>query len=176
MAIARDLSGGHNKVVSVIGDGAMSAGMAYEALNNAGANKSRLVVILNDNNMSIAPPVGAMSGYLARLVSGETYQHLREAAKQVAKRLPNFVYETAAKAEEFARGMLTGGTMFEELGFLYVGPIDGHNLDHLLPGPQERARRGARADPRPCRHPERARATGRPKAPPTSTTASSPST
>jgi 1-deoxy-D-xylulose-5-phosphate synthase len=133
MAIARDLSGGDNKVVAVIGDGAMSAGMAYEALNNAGANKSRLVVILNDNNMSIAPPVGAMSGYLARLVSGETYQHLREAAKQVAKRLPNFVYETAAKAEEFARGMLTGGTMFEELGFLYVGPIDGHNLDHLLP-------------------------------------------
>jgi 1-deoxy-D-xylulose-5-phosphate synthase len=133
MAVARDLSGGDNKVVAVIGDGAMSAGMAYEALNNAGALKSRLVVILNDNNMSIAPPVGAMSAYLARLVSGEAYQHLRHTAKQVAKKLPQFVSKTAAKAEEFARGLLTGGTMFEELGFLYVGPIDGHNLDHLLP-------------------------------------------
>jgi 1-deoxy-D-xylulose-5-phosphate synthase len=133
MAVARDLSGGDNKVVAVIGDGAMSAGMAYEALNNAGAAKSRLVVILNDNNMSIAPPVGAMSAYLARLVSGDAYQHLRSTAKQLAKRLPHFIYEKAAKAEEFARGMLTGGTMFEELGFLYVGPIDGHKLDHLLP-------------------------------------------
>ena len=133
MAVARDLSSGNNCVVAVIGDGAMSAGMAYEALNNAGAAKSRLIVILNDNNMSIAPPVGAMSAYLARLVSGETYQNLRSTAKQVAKKLPQFVSKTAAKAEEFARGMLTGGTMFEELGFLYVGPIDGHNLDHLLP-------------------------------------------
>jgi len=133
MAVARDLSAGDNRVVAVIGDGAMSAGMAYEALNNAGASRSRLVVILNDNNMSIAPPVGAMSAYLARLVSGDAYQHLRSTAKQLAKRLPNFIYEKAAKAEEFARGLLTGGTMFEELGFLYVGPIDGHNLDHLLP-------------------------------------------
>src|SRR3712207_6298057 len=102
-------------------------------MNNAGAMHSRLIVILNDNNMSIAPPVGAMSAYLARLVSGGVYRGLRETAKQLAKKLPHFVYEKAAKAEEYARGFLTGGTMFEELGFYYVGPIDGHNLDHLLP-------------------------------------------
>ena len=133
MAVARDLSGGDNHVVAVIGDGAMSAGMAYEAMNNAGAMHSRLVVILNDNDMSIAPPVGAMSAYLARLVSGDTYRTLRETAKQLAKHLPKFFYNKAAKAEEFARGFWTGGTMFEELGFYYVGPIDGHDLDHLLP-------------------------------------------
>ncbi len=133
MAVARDLSDGDNKVVAVIGDGAMSAGMAYEAMNNAGALGSRLVVILNDNDMSIAPPVGAMSAYLARLVSGRTYRSLREVAKYLAGRLPRFLHEKAKKTEEFARGFLTGGTLFEELGFHYVGPIDGHNLDHLLP-------------------------------------------
>lgn len=133
MAVARDLSDGDNKVVAVIGDGAMSAGMAYEAMNNAGALGSRLVVILNDNDMSIAPPVGAMSAYLARLVSGRTYRSLREVAKYLAGRLPRFLHEKAKKTEEFARGFLTGGTLFEELGFYYVGPIDGHNLDHLLP-------------------------------------------
>ncbi|MBF9195433.1 1-deoxy-D-xylulose-5-phosphate synthase [Microvirga terrestris] len=133
MAVARDLEGKHNNVIAVIGDGAMSAGMAYEAMNNAGAMHSRLIVILNDNDMSIAPPTGAMSSYLARLVSGGAYRGLRETAKQLAKKLPKFFYDKAAKAEEFARGFWTGGTMFEELGFYYVGPIDGHNLDHLLP-------------------------------------------
>ena len=133
MAVARDLSGERRNVVAVIGDGAMSAGMAYEAMNNAGAMHSRLIVILNDNDMSIAPPVGAMSSYLARLVSGRTYRSLRETMKQLAKRLPKFFEEKAARAEEYARGFLTGGTLFEELGFYYVGPIDGHNLDHLLP-------------------------------------------
>jgi 1-deoxy-D-xylulose-5-phosphate synthase len=133
MAVARDLEGKHNNVIAVIGDGAMSAGMAYEAMNNAGALHSRLIVILNDNDMSIAPPVGAMSSYLARLVSGGAYRGLRETAKQLAKKLPAFIYEKAARAEEYARGFWTGGTLFEELGFYYVGPIDGHNLDHLLP-------------------------------------------
>ncbi len=133
MAVARDLAGGNNHVIAVIGDGAMSAGMAYEALNNAGALHSRLIVILNDNDMSIAPPVGAMSAYLARLVSGRTYRTLRETMKQLAKKLPKFFYDKARKTEEFGRGFWTGGTMFEELGFYYVGPIDGHNLDHLLP-------------------------------------------
>ena len=133
MAVGRDLSGGDNNVIAVIGDGAMSAGMAYEAMNNAGALGSRLVVILNDNDMSIAPPVGAMSAYLARLVSGRTYRSLREVAKHLAERLPRFFQDTAKRTEEFARGFLTGGTLFEELGFYYVGPIDGHNLDHLLP-------------------------------------------
>nr|WP_246215922.1 1-deoxy-D-xylulose-5-phosphate synthase [Microvirga makkahensis] len=133
MAVARDLDGKRNNVIAVIGDGAMSAGMAYEAMNNAGAMHSRLIVILNDNDMSIAPPTGAMSSYLARLVSGGTYRGIRETAKQLAKKLPKFLYEKAQRAEEFARGFWTGGTMFEELGFYYVGPIDGHNLDHLLP-------------------------------------------
>jgi 1-deoxy-D-xylulose-5-phosphate synthase len=133
MAVARDLEGGKNNVIAVIGDGAMSAGMAYEAMNNAGAMHSRLIVILNDNDMSIAPPTGAMSSYLARLVSGGTYRGIRETAKQLARKLPKFIYEKAQRAEEFARGFWTGGTMFEELGFYYVGPIDGHNLDHLLP-------------------------------------------
>jgi 1-deoxy-D-xylulose-5-phosphate synthase len=133
MAVARDLDGKIHNVVSVIGDGAMSAGMAYEAMNNAGAMNSRLIVILNDNDMSIAPPVGAMSAYLARLISGRTYLSLREIGKQLAKGLPKILNEKAMQIEELARGFVTGGTLFEELGFYYVGPIDGHNLDHLLP-------------------------------------------
>jgi 1-deoxy-D-xylulose-5-phosphate synthase len=133
MAVARDLSGGKNNVIAVIGDGSLSAGMAYEAMNNAGAMNSRLIVVLNDNDMSIAPPVGAMAGYLARLFSGHTYLSLREIGKQLAKRLPKALEIGATRAEEFARGMVTGGTLFEELGFYYVGPIDGHNLDQLLP-------------------------------------------
>jgi 1-deoxy-D-xylulose-5-phosphate synthase len=133
MAVARDLAGQTNNVICVIGDGAMSAGMAYEAMNNAGAMDSRLIVILNDNDMSIAPPVGAMSGYLARLISGRTYLSLREIGRQFAHHLPKFFEQKAAQAEEFARSFWTGGTLFEELGFYYVGPIDGHNIDHLLP-------------------------------------------
>jgi 1-deoxy-D-xylulose-5-phosphate synthase len=133
MAVARDLDGRTNNVVCVIGDGAMSAGMAYEAMNNAGAMKSRLIVVLNDNDMSIAPPVGAMSAYLARLISGRTYRSFREIGKQLAQHLPKIFEQRAARAEGFARGLMTGGTLFEELGFYYVGPIDGHNLDHLLP-------------------------------------------
>jgi 1-deoxy-D-xylulose-5-phosphate synthase len=133
MAVARDFEGKDNNVICVIGDGAMSAGMAYEAMNNAGAMNSRLIVVLNDNDMSIAPPVGAMSAYLARLISGRTYRSIRNIGKQLAKRLPKFFADSASRAEEYARGMLTGGTLFEELGFYYVGPIDGHSLDHLLP-------------------------------------------
>src|SRR3954467_14738053 len=133
MAVARDLEGQSHNVVAVIGDGAMSAGMAYEAMNNAGAMNSRLIVILNDNNMSIAPPVGALSAYLARLVSGRPYRSLRHVVHQLAKRLPKFLEQRARAMEEYARGLVTGGTLFEELGFFYVGPIDGHNLDHLLP-------------------------------------------
>jgi 1-deoxy-D-xylulose-5-phosphate synthase len=133
MAVARDLSGGKNNVIAVIGDGALTAGMAYEAMNNAGALNSRLIVILNDNDMSIAPPVGAMAGYLARLFSGRTYRSLREIGKQLATKLPKALEIGALRAEEFGRGMVTGGTLFEELGFYYVGPIDGHNLDQLLP-------------------------------------------
>ncbi|MES2197465.1 MAG: 1-deoxy-D-xylulose-5-phosphate synthase [Pseudomonadota bacterium] len=134
MAVARDLSGGKNNVIAVIGDGAMSAGMAYEAMNNAGAMNSRLIVILNDNDMSIAPPVGAMSAYLSRLYSGKTYRTLREAAKQLGTHLPKIISNRASRVEEYSRGfMMDGGTLFEELGFYYVGPIDGHNLDHLLP-------------------------------------------
>lgn len=133
MAVARDLDEKDHNVIAVIGDGAMSAGMAYEAMNNAGAMHSRLIVILNDNDMSIAPPVGAMSAYLARLVSGKTYLSLRETAKQLAAHLPKFMQDKARKTEEYARGFWAGGSLFEELGFYYVGPIDGHNLDHLLP-------------------------------------------
>jgi 1-deoxy-D-xylulose-5-phosphate synthase len=133
MAVARDLSGKDNNVIAVIGDGALSAGMAYEAMNNAGARNERLIVILNDNDMSIAPPVGAMSAYLARLISGKTYRTFRDIGKQLAGHLPKFFEKKAERAEEYARGFLTGGTLFEELGFFYVGPIDGHNLDHLLP-------------------------------------------
>src|ERR1700688_3127048 len=134
MAVARDLAGGKNNVIAVIGDGAMSAGMAYEAMNNAGAMNSRLIVILNDNDMSIAPPVGAMSAYLSRRVSGRGYHRLRKIFRRVAKHLPSRMLEQRALAmEEYARGLVTGGTLFDELGFFYVGPIDGHNLDHLLP-------------------------------------------
>lgn len=133
MAVGRDLKGGTNNVVAVIGDGAMSAGMAYEAMNNAGAMDSRLIIILNDNDMSIAPPVGGMSAYLARLISGSAYRSVRDFAKEIAKLFPKSIEERARRAEEYARGMATGGTLFEELGLYYVGPIDGHNLDHLLP-------------------------------------------
>jgi 1-deoxy-D-xylulose-5-phosphate synthase len=133
MAVARDFEGGDNKVICVIGDGAMSAGMAYEAMNNAGHLKNKLIVILNDNDMSIAPPVGAMSAYLSRLISGKTYLGLREIGKKVADKLPPPLQKAAQRAEEYARGFWTGGTLFEELGFYYVGPIDGHNFDHLLP-------------------------------------------
>jgi 1-deoxy-D-xylulose-5-phosphate synthase len=133
MAVARDLAGKRNNVISVIGDGAMSAGMAYEAMNNAGARNERLIVILNDNDMSIAPPVGAMSAYLARLGSGRAYLKLRDVGKQLTKHLPKRLDRAITRAVEHARGYVTGGTLFEELGFYYVGPIDGHNLDHLLP-------------------------------------------
>ena len=132
-AVARDQRGEGNSVIAVIGDGSMSAGMAYEAMNNAAEATKRLIVILNDNDMSIAPPVGGMSAYLAGLVSGHTYQRLRNLGKEVASHLPRPFKDMARKAEEYARGMATGGTFFEELGFYYVGPIDGHNLDHLVP-------------------------------------------
>ncbi len=133
MATATELSGGDNNVIAVIGDGAMTAGMAYEAMNNAGSMDARLIVILNDNDMSIAPPVGAMNAYLSRLISSKSYRTMRHFAKDVMKKFPRSIEEAAGKAEEYARGMVTGGTLFEELGFYYVGPIDGHNLDHLLP-------------------------------------------
>jgi 1-deoxy-D-xylulose-5-phosphate synthase len=130
---ARDAQGQDHRVVAVIGDGSISAGMAYEAMNNAAETTKQLVVVLNDNDMSIAPPVGGMSAYLARLVSGGAYQSLRKFGKSVADHLPGPLKEVARKAEEYTRGMATGGTFFEELGFYYVGPIDGHNLDHLTP-------------------------------------------
>lgn len=133
MAVAAELAAQENKVICVIGDGAMSAGMAYEAMNNAGHLKSRLIVILNDNDMSIAPPVGAMSAYLSRLISSKPFLGMRELGKKVTGKLPPPLQKAAQRAEEYARGMVTGGTLFEELGFYYVGPIDGHNLDHLLP-------------------------------------------
>jgi 1-deoxy-D-xylulose-5-phosphate synthase len=135
MAVARDLKAvdRDQQVICVIGDGAMSAGMAYEAMNNAGSMKSRLVVILNDNDMSIAPPVGAMSAYLSRLISSQSFLSLRDLAAKMARRFPRSIERTAKRAEEYARGILTGGTLFEEMGFYYVGPIDGHNMDHLLP-------------------------------------------
>ena len=129
---ARDLKGGSNKVVAVIGDGSMSAGMAYEAMNNAAETTKNLTVILNDNDMSIAPPVGGMSAYLANLVSGGTYQSIRRFGRQMAEHLPRPLYEMVRKGEEFSRTYVTGGTFFEELGFYYVGPIDGHNLEHVL--------------------------------------------
>ena len=133
MAVARDLKKENHNVVCVIGDGAISAGMAYEAMNNAGSMNARLIVILNDNDMSIAPPVGAMSAYLSRLLSTKTFQSARTLAKQMAKKFPKSFQNMAAKADEYVRGMVTGGTLFEELGFFYLGPIDGHNIDHLLP-------------------------------------------
>lgn len=133
MAVASNLDGRDNRVICVIGDGSMSAGMAYEAMNNAGSMKSKLVVILNDNDMSIAPPVGAMSAYLSRLISSKPYLGMREIGKKITGKLPGPLKRAAARAEEYARGMVTGGTLFEELGFYYVGPIDGHNFEHLLP-------------------------------------------
>jgi 1-deoxy-D-xylulose-5-phosphate synthase len=133
MAVARDFRGERRNVIAVIGDGAMSAGMAYEAMNNAGAMDSRLIVVLNDNDMSIAPPVGAMSAYLSRLLSSKSYLSLRHIAGEVMRRLPKPLEDAARRAEELARGLVTGGTLFEEMGFYYVGPIDGHNIDHLLP-------------------------------------------
>jgi len=133
MAVARDFKGEKRDVIAVIGDGAMSAGMAYEAMNNAGSMDSRLIVILNDNDMSIAPPVGAMSAYLSRLLSSKSFRSLRHLAGEVARHLPRRLEHAARRAEELARSFVTGGTLFEELGFYYIGPIDGHNIEHLLP-------------------------------------------
>src|SRR6185312_5357506 len=132
-AIANKLAGTPGKGIAVIGDGAMSAGMAYEAMNNAEAAGNRLVVILNDNDMSIAPPVGGLSAYLARTVSSREFLGLRDLAKRLARKLPRPLRGVAQKTDEFARGMAMGGTLFEELGFYYVGPVDGHNLDQLVP-------------------------------------------
>jgi 1-deoxy-D-xylulose-5-phosphate synthase len=133
MAVARELKGESRHVIAVIGDGAMSAGMAYEAMNNAGASKANLIVVLNDNDMSIAPPVGAMSAYLSRLISSRPFLSIRELMAKMARRFPRPLERAAQRADEFARGLLSGGTLFEELGFYYVGPIDGHNVDHLMP-------------------------------------------
>ncbi len=133
MAVARDLDGEDNKVICVIGDGSMSGGMAYEAMNNAGHLKNNLIVILNDNEMSISKPVGAMSSYLSKIISGKTYLSARELGKKITSKLPKPVHEAARKTEEYARNLWTRGTLFEELGFYYVGPIDGHNFNHLLP-------------------------------------------
>jgi 1-deoxy-D-xylulose-5-phosphate synthase len=133
MAIGSQLQGKDRHVISVIGDGSMSAGMAYEAMNNAGASKANLIVILNDNDMSIAPPVGAMSAYLSKLISSRPFLSLRDMMARLAKRFPAPLERAARRADEYARGLLTGGTLFEELGFYYVGPVDGHDLDHLLP-------------------------------------------
>ena len=132
-AVSRDLQGRSNRVVAVIGDGALTGGMAYEGMNNAGSMDTRLIVVLNDNEMSIAPPVGAMSGYLSRLISSKRYRSIRDIARHAAERFPRVVEEGVRRAEKYARGLVTGGTLFEELGFYYVGPVDGHNLDHLLP-------------------------------------------
>jgi 1-deoxy-D-xylulose-5-phosphate synthase len=133
MAVARDLDDRNNNVIAVIGDGAMSAGMAYEAMNNAGSMKSRLIVILNDNDMSIAPPVGAMRSYLAKLLSGKTYIGFRGFLKKVAALFPRSIKTRAARFEEYFRGLAVGGTLFDELGFYYVGTIDGHDFDQLIP-------------------------------------------
>ena len=133
MAVGRDLKGERHNVIAVIGDGSMSAGMAYEAMNNAGSMATRLIVVLNDNDMSIAPPVGAMSAYLSRLISSKSYRSLRHIAMLMAEKFPRPIEQAAKRAEEYARGLVTGGTLFEELGFFYIGPLDGHNLEHLLP-------------------------------------------
>ena len=133
MAMGADLNSDQKKVISVIGDGAMSAGMAFEAMNNAGALKQNMIVVLNDNDMSIAPPVGALSHYLSRLTSSRRYRNLREIGKKITRKLPSPVERAAKRAEEYARGALKEGTIFEEMGFYYIGPIDGHNLDHLIP-------------------------------------------
>ena len=132
-AVANKLADQPGKAIAVIGDGALSAGMAYEAMNNAAQAGNRLIVVLNDNDMSIAPPVGALSAYLAQIVSSRPFLSIREAAKKLARAMPGPLHRAARKADEYARGMATGGTLFEELGFYYVGPVDGHNLDHLLP-------------------------------------------
>ncbi|NQV98684.1 MAG: 1-deoxy-D-xylulose-5-phosphate synthase [Rhodospirillales bacterium] len=133
MAVAAELSGQPRNVISVIGDGSMTAGMAYEAMNNAGTMDARLIVILNDNDMSIAPPVGALNNYLSRLISSKSFRSVRHFAKDVMKKFPRPIEQAAGKIDEYSRGLVTGGTLFEELGFYYVGPIDGHNLDHLIP-------------------------------------------
>ena len=133
MAVARDLQGKDNHVIAVIGDGAMTAGMAYEAMNNAGATDARLLVILNDNDMSIAPPVGALSAYLSRLISSRSYRSIRNIVLEIVEKFPQSIARATHRVEEYSRGMVTGGTLFEELGFFYVGPVDGHKLDHLLP-------------------------------------------
>ena len=133
MAVASGLAGKRKNVIAVIGDGAMTAGMAYEAMNNAGSMDAKLIVVLNDNDMSIAPPVGALSAYLSQLISSKPFRSARHFAKDLAKKFPRSIEQAAAKVDEYARGMVTGGTLFEELGFYYVGPVDGHNLDHLLP-------------------------------------------
>jgi 1-deoxy-D-xylulose-5-phosphate synthase len=133
MAVAAELDGREQNVIAVIGDGSLSAGMAYEAMNNVGALRQRLIIILNDNDMSIAPPVGAMSAYLSRVVSSHTYRSFRHVAKQLTRHFPRPLQRAAQRAEEYARGMATGGTLFEELGIFYIGPLDGHNLDHLIP-------------------------------------------
>lgn len=133
MAVAAELSGKPRNVISVIGDGSMTAGMAYEAMNNAGSMDARLIVILNDNDMSIAPPVGALNAYLSRLISSKSFRSVRHFAKDVMKKFPRPLEEAAGKIDEYGRGLVTGGTLFEELGFYYVGPIDGHNLEHLIP-------------------------------------------
>jgi 1-deoxy-D-xylulose-5-phosphate synthase len=151
-AIANKLNDKPGKAIAVIGDGAMSAGMAYEAMNNAQAAGNRLVVILNDNDMSIAPPVGGLSAYLARLVSSRPFLSLREVAKRISRKLPEPLHIAARKTDEFARGMAMGGTLFEELGFYYVGPIDGHNLDHLIPVLENVRDAAEGAVPDPCRH------------------------
>ena len=132
-AVSRDLQGRKNRVVAVIGDGALSGGMAYEAMNNAGSMDASMIVVLNDNDMSIAPPVGAMSAYLSRLISSKQYRSLREIARHLSEKFPRAVEHGIKRTEEYARGLVAGGTLFEELGLYYVGPIDGHNLDHLLP-------------------------------------------
>lgn len=132
-AVARDYKKSNNHVIAVIGDGSMSAGMVYEAMNNAGIRKEKLIVILNDNNMSIAPPVGAMSAYFSRLISSKSYQSLKKLGSETFHHLPTRLANVVAKTEEYARGIISGGTLFEEMGFHYVGPIDGHNFDHLLP-------------------------------------------
>ena len=133
MAVASGIKGESRNIVCVIGDGAMSGGMAYEAMNNAGSMEPRLIVILNDNKMSIAPAVGALNAYLSRLLSSHSFRSLRELGKQWVRKLPKPMGEAAKRAEEYSRGMVTGGTLFEELGFFYIGPIDGHNLEHLIP-------------------------------------------
>lgn len=132
-SVARDLQGKDHRVIAVIGDGAMTGGMAFEGLNNAGAMANKLIVILNDNEMSIAPPVGALSAYLSRLISSKSYRSLRDFGLQMSKRFPDTLQRSARRAESYARSLLTGGTLFEQLGMFYVGPIDGHNLDHLVP-------------------------------------------